>query len=104
MFDMTETAVATTVGTKSMGAAPREFFRQVRAFSNDARIDEAKGEARIDTEEGTAILTVAAKPARRLGALTLPVSSVSILLEGFSEAAANAFLASLQKSTLRMGG
>jgi len=112
MLDMTltetkavEAKSRTETRTKRMGATPEEFFRQLKAFAPDgAEIDTARGEARIRSESGTARVRVAREPARRLGALTLPVTAVAITLDNFSETAAEAFWAGFQKSFLRMGG
>ena len=109
MFDMTQTETEAETLTKTrvtadMGAAPEDVFRQIEAFASNAQIDAAEGTARIETEEGSAIFSVTGKPARRLGALTLPVSALVITLDGFSDAAARTFLSAFKASTLRMGG
>lgn len=91
---------------KEMGARPADLFRLLPGVApgHTTSIDEAKGRATITDGVSAVIIDCEELPNRQVGALSLPVTRVSVRFIGYSAAGAFNFMTRFDRAFLRMGG
>lgn len=89
-----------------MGCTADEFIAVLPAAMRDWRVGGGPDAWRVSKADGTAIanIHIEPRPDRRIGALSLPVLSVKLDLDGVSEALAAEFLRRFERGFHRGGG
>jgi len=87
-----------------MGCTRAEFMAHLARVAGTAPVCGDHGALRIVIANGTLDITLQEQPARRIGAISLPVLGVDFRFRGVDQPARDAFLARFDLYTRRGGG
>lgn len=111
MFDMTnempemgDATRAAPAVAKDMGCEPAEFVRQLIAFAGAGKVDVTADAATVQTDDGDVSFVIEARPARKVGQMSIPRTAVEIAFGAMDAVAAAAFMGRFERSSMRMGG